>query len=112
MEFLAVLSLVAGGGLWPPAPVPPDATDLGLRIRAIAKGTPLDQVERRLGLTGSTPSTVVGTSISHTVTYSVGRTHSLQLLYTCDTDGWTFHNAVLRTDGIDWSLPWQRPPKP
>ena len=113
MDFIAVLSLAAAGGLWPPpAPVPPDAITLGLRILAIAEGTPKDRVEDRLGLTGCVPFMVVGTTISHTYTYAIGRTHTLTLHYASGANGWEFHTAKLEATEIDWSLPWERGRKP
>ena len=113
MEFLKLLSLVAGGGLWPPAaPAPPDAATLGLRILAVVKGTPEEQVKDRLGLTGCVPNMIVGSTISHTVTYPVGRTHTLFLHYGRGNDRWEFYSASLREYWIDWSLPWERSPKP
>ena len=113
MEFMMVLALVAGGGLWPPtAPMPPDAATLGLRILAIEQGTPKGQVEDRLGLAGCDISMAVGTMISHTFTYPIGRTHTLSLHYVTGANGWEFHNAAVQANETDWSLPWERHPKP
>ena len=112
MEFLALLSLVAGGGLWPPTAASGGAADLGLRIRAIEKGMPQDQVQDRLGLTGCSACMICGTTISHTFMYPVGRTHTLNVHYGRGKDGWEFHNAELRANEVDWTLPWQKPPEP
>jgi hypothetical protein len=113
VEFLKVLSLVAGGGLWPPAaPVPSDPATLALRILAIVKGTPIDQVEDRLALTGCAASMHGGTVNSHFFTYSVGRTHALVLSYGRGKDGWEFHAAQLEVAETDWSLPWKWSPRP
>lgn len=103
MEFMTVLVLAAGAGLWPPAaPIPPDAATLELRILAIEKGTPKQQVERRLGLIGCVPNIVFGTTISHTLTYAVGQTHVLYLHYARGKSDWDFYNAELEVVHPDW----------
>jgi hypothetical protein len=112
VEFVTLLALVAGGGLWPPTAVPPDPADLGARIRAIEKGMPEDQVEGRLGLAGCAPTISFRTTMSHIVTYPVGRTHTLDLHYGRGKDGWEFYDADLRANEVDWTLPWQRSPTP
>lgn len=113
VEFIALLSLVTGGGIWPPAaPGPPDAAALELRILAVPKGTPKERVIDRLGLTGCVPNMIVGTTMSHIVTYPVGRTHTLSLHFGRGKDVWEFYDASLREDRIDWLLPWERSPKP
>jgi len=113
MEFFALLSMVAGGHSWPPAP---EAANLSIQIRVIEKGTPLAQVEERLGLAGKAPILVAGTTISHIVEYAIGRTHTLSLCYGRGKNGWEFYRADLRassaepqTVGTEWPVLWPKP---